>query len=108
MQDVYQYNPDKDSWLRLKDLPWPGYAWYGSSIDENHIILAGRADGKIYNDIYLIDVRDMTTQKIGEAIIQTTTAPLIKIRSDELWLIAGEPDSNKNRTNRITCIGLQN
>lgn len=108
MQDAYQYNPDKDSWLRLKDMPWLGYAWSGSSIDENHIILAGKADGKIHKDIYLLDVRDMTVQKIGETIIQTTTAPLIKVRPDEFWLIAGEPDSNKNRTNRVTCIKLKN
>jgi N-acetylneuraminic acid mutarotase len=108
MRDVYQYKPDKGSWLRLKDMPWPGYAWSGCSIDENHIILAGKADGKVHKDIFLIDVRDMTVQKIGEAVIQTTTAPLIKIRPDEFWLIAGEPDSNKNRTNRITCIRLQN
>jgi len=107
MKDAYQYNPDKDSWLRLKDLPCPGYAWSGSSIDENHIILAGKADGKIHKDIYLIDVRDMTAKKIGETTIQTTTAPLIRVSHDEFWLIAGEPDSNKNRTNRITCIKLQ-
>lgn len=106
MQDAYRYNPDKDLWLRLKDMPCPGYAWSGSSIDKNHIILTGKADGKINKDIYLIDVRDMTAQKIGETIIQTTTAPLIKVAKHEFWLIGGEPDSNKNRTNKVTKIRL--
>ena len=107
MKDAYQYNPKKGSWLRLKDMPSPGYAWSGSAIDDKHILLAGKADGKVHKDIYLIDVRDMNVQKIGETVIQTTTAPLIKVRPDEFWLIAGEPDSNKNRTNRITSITLQ-
>jgi N-acetylneuraminic acid mutarotase len=104
MQDSYRYDPKKDIWTRLKDLPWKGYAWSASSIDESHVILAGRADGQIHKDIYLIDITDMSTRIIGESVIQTTTAPLITLAKNEYWLIAGEPDSNKNRTNKITTI----
>ncbi len=104
MQDAYKYSPEKNQWTRLKDLPWKGYAWSGAALDSDHIILAGKADGQIYKDIYLIDVMEMNTKKIGKTVIQTTTAPLIKVASNEFWLIAGEPDSNKNRTNIVTSI----
>jgi N-acetylneuraminic acid mutarotase len=104
LQDAYRYNPQEDTWLRLKDLPCKGYGWSASPIDKDHVLLTGKADGKISKDIYLIDVRDMTATQIGQTVIQTTTAPLVKVKSDEFWLIAGEPDSNKNRTNRITAI----
>ena len=105
-QDAYRYNPEKDLWTKLKDLPWPGYAWSGVSIDENHIMLTGKADGEVHKEIYLLNIRDMTTRQIGETIIQSTTAPLIKVKPNEYWFIAGEPDSKKNRTNRITSIKL--
>lgn len=108
MNDAYRYDPQQDSWLKLKDLPWKGYGWSASSTDDNHILLTGKADGNISKDIYLIDVRNMNTEKIGETIIQTTTAPLIKVKSNEYWLIAGEPDSNKNRTKIITSIKFKN
>ncbi len=104
--DAYRYNPDNDSWTKLKDLPFEGYGWSACAVDGSHILLAGKVDGKIHKDIYLIDVRNMNTKKIGESIIQTTTAPLIKVKPNEFWLIGGEPDSNKNRTKIITSIIL--
>jgi N-acetylneuraminic acid mutarotase len=106
MRDAYRYNTQRDEWQRLPDLPSPGYAWAGCAVDENHIMLTGRADGKIHKDIWLIDVRDMIVQQIGELVVQATTAPLVRVKEHEFWLIAGEPDSNKNRTNKITKIRL--
>ncbi|OHB59677.1 MAG: hypothetical protein A2Y12_19840 [Planctomycetes bacterium GWF2_42_9] len=104
LQDAFRYDPSNNAWTRLKDLPCKGYGWAGSSINKNCIILVGKADGQIHKDIYLIDVRDMHTKKIGETVIQTTTAPLVRLAPKEFWLIGGEPDSNKNRTSQITSI----
>lgn len=107
MKDAYHYNPEENEWQQLPDMPFSGYAWSGCAIDKNHIMLAGRADGEIHKDIWLIDVRNFSFKKIGDAIIQTTTAPLLKVNANEFWLIAGEPDSNKNRTKTITIILLE-
>jgi N-acetylneuraminic acid mutarotase len=104
MEDAYRYDPSNDSWQRLSDLSAPGYAWAGCAFDNNHILLAGKADGQIHKGVWLIDVNNMKSQKIGEAIIQTTTAPLVEAAEGEWWLIAGEPDTNKNRTNKVTII----
>jgi N-acetylneuraminic acid mutarotase len=104
LRDAYEYDPTADRWRRLADLPWPGYAWAASPFDAAHILLAGQADGRIHADIWLVRVPDMTARKIGDAVIQTTTAPLIRVASEEWWLLGGEPDSNCTRTARVTVV----
>ena len=70
------------------------------------ILLTGRADGKVYKDIWIIDLEGMLAYQIGNLIIQSTTAPLIKVWNNEWWLVGGEPDSNKNRTKEISIINI--
>ena len=104
MKDTYQYDPQKDGWSRMPDLPQSGYAWSASEVDNHRVLLTGRADGQVHRDIWLVTLPDMTIHNMGELIIQSTTAPLIAVSSDEWWLLGGEPDSKKNRTPIVTII----
>ena len=104
LRDAYRYDPDVDNWTRLLDLPWAGYGWNTCAFDEHRLLMAGKADGQIHRDVWLIDTRDMSARKIGESVIQTTVAPLIRAKDDEWWLVGGEPDSKKTRTNKVTII----
>jgi N-acetylneuraminic acid mutarotase len=109
LRDVYRYDWRADQWTRMHDLPVPGYCWSAApptEQDERHLILAGRADGEIHRDIWLIDVADGSAKQIGETVIQTTCAPLVPGERNALWLLGGEPDSKKNRTPRVTVIRL--
>ena len=73
-------------------------------VDSKHVLLAGRANGQIYDGIWLVDLPDLSTRLVGHAFVPTATAPLVHVRSGEWWLIGGEPDSNKNRTPRVAII----
>ena len=107
LQDAYRYDSQSNEWKCLPNLPWPGYAWSAAAIDDNYILLAGGAAyGNISKDIWLVNTQDMSTQKLGEAIIQTCTASLVKVDNKTWWLLGGEPDVNKSRTNKVTVIKL--
>ena len=107
LKDIYRYDPDKNEWIQLADLPLMGYAWVSQPVDDNHLIITGRADGKIYKDIWIIDLRDLSMKQIENLISPATTSPLIKIAKKQWWLIGGEPDANKNRTEKISVIHLK-
>jgi len=107
LQDIYRYHPDKDEWIRLKDLPIKGYAWVSQPIDNNNLIITGRADGSIHKGIWIIDLRDMSMKKVGNLESPSTTAPLVNISENQWWLIGGEPDTNKNRTEKVSVINLE-
>ncbi|WP_176221426.1 kelch repeat-containing protein [Massilibacteroides vaginae] len=104
LSDLFRYNPEKDKWEKLKNLPFNGYGWMGQSLDANKILITGRADGMVHKGIWTIDVKSGLANNIGSLIIQSTTAPLIKISEEEWWLIGGEPDSNKTRTGKVSII----
>jgi len=104
LEDAYRYDTERKSWEQLPDLPLKGYAWSGSAVDEHHILLTGRAYGKIDTGIWLLDVTTMKWERIGSTIMPATTAPLIRVHQKQWWLVGGEPDANKNRTGRISVI----
>jgi hypothetical protein len=106
LNDAYQYDPASDAWKPLGNLPFGGYCWNAQPVDDSHILLAGRADGVIHNDIWLLHLPDLSAELLGHAVIQATCAPLVKVSPGKWWLIGGEPDSNKHRTDRITVISL--
>lgn len=106
LNDIYRYCPRSDEWVRLGDLSLKGYAWVAKPIDENHIIITGRADGVVHDDIWIVDVRDSSMKKAGNLILSSTTAPLVEVNDDCFWLIAGEPDPNKNRTEKVSVIRI--
>jgi N-acetylneuraminic acid mutarotase len=107
LKDIYRYDPDENKWIQLGDLPLMGYAWVSQPIDNNHLIITGRADGNIDTGIWIIDLRDLSMKQIGNLIIPSTTSPLINIANKQWWLIGGEPDANKNRTEKISVINLK-
>lgn len=104
LEDAYRYDPAKDQWKKLRDLPLKGYAWVSQPVDSSHLIITGRAYGKIDNGIWIIDLRDMSMHKIGNDVVPAATAPLVNVGDKQWWLIGGEPDSNKNRTEVISVI----
>jgi hypothetical protein len=104
LAECLRYDPAADRWERIKDLPFPGYALSASAVDEHRVLLAGCADGRIRSDIWLLDLGPMAPVKAGDAIIQATTAPLLRVGPAEWWLIGGEPDANRHRTAIVTVI----
>lgn len=107
LNDIYRYDPLKNEWTRLKDLPFKGYAWVSQSLDDKHIIVTGRADGSIHSGIYVINLEDMSMREAGQLTLPSTTAPLIPVGKKEWWLVGGEPDANKNRTEKISVITIK-
>jgi hypothetical protein len=106
LSDAYQYDPAADRWKSLGDLPFRGYCWSADPVDNDHLLVAGRADGVIHDEIWLVHLPDLSTQLLGHAVIQATCAPLVKVGPRTWWLIGGEPDSQKHRTDRVTVITL--
>ena len=90
----------------LGNLSFGGYCWSAQPVDDSHLLLAGRADGTIHDEIWLVHLPDLSTELLGHAVIQATCAPLAKVGPRKWWLIGGEPDSQKHRTDRVTVISL--
>ena len=109
LKDTYRYNSKTNEWKRLPDLPFTGYAWSGTAVDDKHILLTARAfeNSNISSDIWLVNVDNMTTTKVGNTVIQVCSAPLVKVDNKTWWLIGGEPDATRNRTPRVTVINLE-
>jgi hypothetical protein len=105
--DVYQYDPASDRWKSLGNLPFPGYCWSAQPIDDTRLLLAGRADGLIHDEVWLVHLPDLSAQLLGHTVLQATCAPLMKAGPNTWWLVGGEPDSQKNRTNRVSIITLR-
>lgn len=110
-RDAYQYDPDNNQWKKLNDLTISGYAWVGQSIDDGQLLLTGRADESkpfpIHNDIWVVDLHDMSVRKSGQLIEAATTSPLIRVKDKQWWFVGGEPDSNRNRTGVVSVINLE-
>lgn len=107
LKGCFRYDLQNDKWIRLSDLPLDGYAWVGKAIDDNHLLLTGRAYGKVDPTVWVVDLKDMSMHKVGSDIDPAATAALIKVGDQEWWLIGGEPDSNKNRTGKVSVITLR-
>jgi N-acetylneuraminic acid mutarotase len=105
--DAYRYDPKSDAWQRLPDLPARGYCWAASPIDDATVLIAGRADGAIHDEVWHVNLADMRVRSAGNAVIQATCAPLLRLANDTWWLVGGEPDSNKNRTERVSVIRVK-
>ncbi len=103
-KDAYRYDPEADAWERLPDLPAKGYCWAASPMNDQSVLLTGRADGAIHDDVWRVNLSDLCVQDVGRTVIQTTCAPLVRVDVDTWWLIAGEPDSLKTRTEKITIL----
>ena len=107
LKDAYRYDPQKNQWTQLTDLLLDGYAWVSQPVDNNHLIITGRAYGKVDKGIWIIDLKDMSMNKVGNDINPATTAPLINVADKQWWLVGGEPDANKNRTGKVSVITLK-
>lgn len=111
LSDAYRYDPEANTWTKLADLPFKGYAWTSQRIDDDHLIITGRADNSkpinVHKDVWVLSLKDMSMIKTGELIAPSATAPLIRVNDKQWWLVSGEPDSRKNRTERVSVIDLE-
>jgi N-acetylneuraminic acid mutarotase len=109
LRDTYKYDPTTDKWEKIPDLPFGGYAWSASAVDNKSILMTGRAfeNSQTSNDIWLINVDNMRPQNLGTLQIKACAAPLIKVASKTWWYIGGEPDANRSRTSRVSIISLK-
>ncbi|HEX4054228.1 MAG TPA: kelch repeat-containing protein [Tepidisphaeraceae bacterium] len=105
--DAFRYDPKSNRWFALGSLPMAGYCWNAAPVDARHVVLAGCADGQAHNEIWLLDINTLGASIVGRVVIQVACAPLIKVSENTWWLIGGEPDSQKNRTNRVSEISLR-
>lgn len=107
LNDAYRYDPQKNEWAKLKNLPLNGYAWVAQPIDEFDLLITGRADGQVHSGIWVLNLEAMEMHLIGNLVVSSTTAPLIGLSDRVWWLVGGEPDSNKNRTEIVSVIHLK-
>ena len=108
LQDAYQYNPVNDRWKKMPDLPCGGYAWSATAIDDSQVLVAGRAyeNSNVSDNIWLLNLNNMSVRNIGKLQIQACAAPLIKAGAKTWWYIGGEPEANRCRTQTVSVISL--
>ena len=97
----------KDKRKKLNDLPLIGYAWVSQPVDGKTILITGRADGLVHEDIWIVNLKNMEMKKTGGLISPSTTVPLIKAPDDSWWVVGGDPDPNRNRTGIASIIHLK-
>ncbi len=107
LNDIYRYDPEKDEWTQLKELPLRGYAWSSQPVDDHRLLLTGRADGNVHDGIWTVNTDDSSMEKVGNLCIPSTTAPLIRVNKNLMWMVGGEPDANRNRTGKVSVIHLE-
>lgn len=107
LSDILRYDPEKDEWDQLDNLPFNGYGWAAQPLDEYEILITGRANGMVHKEIWTINLKTGIVNKIGSLTIQSTTAPLLHVSEGKWWLVGGEPDSNKTRTGKVSIIKLE-
>ena len=109
LQDTYRYDPANDRWEKQPNLPFGGYAWSATAVNDTHVLITGRAceNSKVSNDVWLVDMDDMSVQNIGKLRIQACAAPLVKVGQNTWWYIGGEPDATRNRTSQVSIISLR-
>lgn len=105
--NVERYDLDTNEWASLGQLANPGYCWSASAVDEKHVLLAGRADGEIHDEIWTVNLRSLAMTQIGSSRRPVACAPLIQISNRQWWLIGGEPDANRNRIADVLSITLR-
>jgi N-acetylneuraminic acid mutarotase len=108
-KDVFQYDPKTKRWKILGKLPTAGYCWAAVPLDkdERKLLVGGRADGVIHDDLWIVDLSNLDVRGVGRSIITQTCAPLVRIKRSTFWLIGGEPDADKHRTEKVTQIRLR-
>ena len=107
LKDAYAYYPKEDRWEKLANMPSPCYGFGARALDDTQILIAGIGDEKIRNSIWTLNVRNMSVRNVGDTIIQSVGNALVQVSPKTFWLIGGEPDANKSRTDKVTTIELK-
>jgi hypothetical protein len=104
-KDAYSYDPAADQWTRLPDLPTAGQGWVAAEADDR-LLVAGRGDTSIYDDIWLLDPAEGSVRGVGNLVVHSFGAPLVSVGPGRWWFIGGEPDAGRSRTPRVSVIDL--
>lgn len=107
LSDVYRFDPAVNHWTAMGKLPVAGYAWSASGIDSNHLLLAGRGDGTMHDDIWIVSLSPLSARVEGHCVVASDCAALIRLNDTTWWLAGGEPDMNKHRTDQVTVISVR-
>jgi len=107
--DAHRYDPKQDQWQRLTGFNLPGFGWSAVSVDDAHVMLAGRIDQKnqITDDIWLLNMPDLSVAAIGKLRVQSCCLPAVNIGANTWWFIGGEPNVQRSRTPRISVVQLE-
>lgn len=107
LRDALRYDPASNQWTAIGQLPVAGYCWSSVPLGQDRVLLVGRADGEIHNEIRILNLQDLSAPIVGRTVIQATCAPLVPAGPGTWWFIGGEPDSQKHRTERVTVISVR-
>jgi hypothetical protein len=107
--DAWRYDPAADQWTELKGFDLPGYAWTATRVDDDHIMLTGRAPkiSVIERQIRLLNLNDLSQQVIGELVIQSCCMPVIPMTPLTWWIPGGEPATDRSRTRTVSVVTIE-
>lgn len=119
--DAYCYTPASNqdgesadkagpgAWEKIAGLDFPGYAWSAIPIDNRQILFAGRVStlSQVTDQVWLLDLVTLATSPAGHLPYPTCCVPAIALPSGVWLLPGGEPDTNRNRTDRVSRITLR-
>lgn len=106
VRDVWRYRIRDRAWTCLGELPAPGYGWVAGGVDAHHLLLAGRCDRWIYDDIWLVHLPDLAVRRVGRCASPMSAGSLV--HDGSAWYVAGgEPDARRRvRSDKVTRIAL--
>src|SRR6185312_15859893 len=66
-KDALQFDPASNKWKQLGELPAAGYCWAAIPIDkaEQELLIGGRADGAIHDDLWILNLPNLSVRGIG-------------------------------------------
>jgi len=107
LSDVWRYDIGSNQWNQIGTMPVGGYYWSAESVDAGHLLLGGRADGKLNDDLWLVDLQPFSAHLVGKSVIPVSCAPLVRAGEHQWWLIGGEHPGTRQRTDIISAISLR-
>lgn len=106
--DVFRYSPQSDGWERVEGLNFPGYAWTARTVGDMQILFAGRVAkvSAVTDELWLLDLKSGEAKVVGNLVTTTCCMPGIQVGQGAVLFPGGEPDTNRNRTARMSIVEI--